>query len=219
MNFVQAKVELVASTPSPLQLIHAALRQSHSYDPDFDPFKRLTDKDIELIHYALSEGHLSAFEHVSFTFKLSGISRTLSHQLVRHRIASYTQQSQRYVVVRDFDVVVPRKVYNNERARAVFEKAMQAAIDAYDEIGRILGENGDTHTLDAARSVLPNATATEIVVTMNVRSLLNFFKWRCTEYAEEEIRTVAEEMFLLCRKVLPDVFRQAAHPSANRRFL
>jgi thymidylate synthase (FAD) len=206
MIFVQAKVRLISLTPSALQLISASLRQCHCYDPDFNPFQSCTDEDIKLIKYALKMGHLSAFEHVVFSFLLTGISRSCSHQLVRHRIASYSQQSQRYVGAGDFDVVMPKMIRDNAEARKVFEKAMKAVEDAYNELEDIFSEDGEVNTRDVARSVLPNATATKIVVTMNVRSLLNFFKLRLGDGAEEEIRQVAGQMLSLCQNILPEVF-------------
>lgn len=134
-------------------------------------------------------------EHVSFTFALGGVSRALTHQLVRHRIASYSQQSQRYVDGSDFDYLIPPEIRKNPESLARFEGIMREIGSAYRDLKGLLEEAGRTGSKanEDARFVLPQATASNIVVTMNCRALLNFFEHRCCRRAQWEIRHVADE--------------------------
>lgn len=127
------------------------------------------------------------------------MSRALTHQLVRHRIASYSQQSQRYVKGSDFKYIIPPTIKINKEAREKFETIMQMLAKEYDELNKII-PNED------ARFILPNAAETKIIVTMNARSLKNFFTKRCCERAQWEIRQLADEMLKLCRKAAPELF-------------
>ena len=163
---------------------------------DSNEIKRFIDKLVSL-------GHESPLEHVSFTFGIEGISRACSHQLVRHRIASYSQKSQRYVSENDFDFVLPDSILNNEEAKSSYDYCMNIIDQTYNELVKIGIEKED------ARMVLPNACETQIIVTMNARSLLNFFKHRCCNRAQWEIREVADEMLRQCKKVAPNLFSNA----------
>jgi thymidylate synthase (FAD) len=148
----------------------------------------------------IREGHESIIEHASLTFEISGISRACSHQLVRHRIASYSQESQRYVDMSDPEFVVPPAIAGNAEAMAVWEQFTQQLTDAYRKL-RALGMRKED-----ARFVLPNATATRIVVTMNFRELRHFFRVRCDPAAQWEIRTLAREMLRQAHALAPSVF-------------
>ena len=222
------KVMLIAHTPEPEKVIATAAKLCYS-SSDIGSLKDgLTDDKVEnFISMLASIGHESPMEHVSFTFGIEGISRACSHQLVRHRIASYSQKSQRYVNENGFEFIVPPEIEAVPEAKAEFERSMEALTESYEKIADILTEK---HTADFisqgqdektaarnarkkanedARFVLPNACETKIVVTMNVRTLFNFFKHRCCNRAQWEIKAVADEMLRLCYEAAPHVFKNA----------
>lgn len=211
------RVELLAHTPEPLALIYAAFRQCYHAGFVADMWPKLLagdisrDKQAEFVDSVTESGHVSPIEHVSFTFAVSGVSRALTHQLVRHRIASYSQQSQRYVDGSDFEHILPPAIAENAAAKERFLACMAEIGDAYRDIKAILEEAGRTGSKanEDARFVLPQAAASRIVLTMNCRSLLNFFEHRCCTRAQWEIRALAENMLSLCREALPVVFRHA----------
>lgn len=140
---------------------------------------------------------------MTFTFAIEGVSRVLTHQLVRHRIASYSQQSQRYVKEHDFETIVPPSIAKNPAAKAKFDALMAEIQDLYNEFtaAGVLAED--------ARYILPNATETKIVCTFNARSLLNFFSLRCCTRAQWEIRALANEMLRQVKDVAPVIFENA----------
>ena len=149
----------------------------------------------------IREGHESIIEHASATFEISGISRACTHQLVRHRLASYSQESQRYVALDNPEFVIPPNIYNSRKATAILENAMRAAAEAYRELITMGFRKED------ARFILPNATATRIIVTMNFRELRHFFTVRLNPAAQWEIRALAREMLFLIHQQAPFVFR------------
>lgn len=217
MAVVHPRVELLAHTPDPLSVIYAAFRQCYHDGFVGDMWPKLMhgevsrEKQSAFVTSVLASGHMSPIEHVSFTFALSGVSRALTHQLVRHRIASYSQQSQRYVDGSDFEYVIPPAIADNPQARFCFEQVMTTIGNAYRELKGLLeadGRKGAAANEDA-RFVLPQAAASNIVVTMNCRALLNFFEHRCCRRAQWEIRSVAGQMLILCRETLPEVFASA----------
>ncbi len=214
---LQANVELLAHTPNPLSVIYVAFRQCYfkgtaeSMWQDIQDGTISEDKQIEFIKKTISSGHESPVEHVNFTFALSNVSRALTHQLVRHRIASFSQQSQRYVDSKDFNFITPPSIAKNPEALAKFNACMDTIANTYEELQSILSK-GDKPTEKAnedARFVLPQAAASNIVVTMNIRTLMNFFDHRCCTRAQWEIRNVANQMLAHCRKVLPEIFDNA----------
>lgn len=216
MAEVQPRVELLAHTPEPLAVIYAAFRQCYHAGFVGDAWPDLTAdgadraRQAAFVRQVLESGHGSPLEHVSFTFGLSGVSRALTHQLVRHRVASYSQQSQRYVDASDFDYILPPAVAANPRARARFEAFMDEAGAAYRDIRALLDADGrGGSSREDARFVLPQAAASNIVVSMNCRALLNFFEHRCCARAQWEIRRAAGMMLALCRDVLPEIFENA----------
>jgi thymidylate synthase (FAD) len=153
----------------------------------------------------LSLGHHSVMEHASYTFSLEGVSRVLTHQLVRHRMASYSQQSQRYVSLDDADYVIPHTISEDERARKRFEELMDRIWEAYSDLSEEV-------PVEDARYVLPNACTTNITVTMNARELWHFFSLRCCNRAQWEIREVADHMLAEVKRVCPVIFRDAGPP-------
>ena len=214
---VQARVELLTHTPNALEALYAAFRQCYHAGYAGDMWPRLLsgetdrEKQAEFVARMLESGHASPIEHVSFTFALSGVSRALTHQLVRHRLASYSQQSQRYVDASRFDYIMPPAIAENEAAKKRFTLFMEEVGSAYRDIKKLLEDEGrvGAKANEDARFVLPQAVQTRIVVTMNCRSLLNFFEQRCCMRAQWEIRAVANNMLDKCREVLPEIFTSA----------
>lgn len=221
MAEVKPRVELLAHTPEPLAVIYAAFRQCYHAGFVGDAWPELTGgadraRQAAFVRQVLESGHGSPLEHVSFSFGLSGVSRALTHQLVRHRIASYSQQSQRYVDASDFDYVLPPALAANPEARERFERFMRDAAAAYRDLRALLEADGrGGSSREDARFVLPQAAASNIVVSMNCRSLLNFFEHRRCARAQWEIRRVAGLMLDLCRGVLPEIF-DSAGPRCER---
>ncbi len=209
------EVVLLSYTQNPVDVIYSAMRQCYSKDFAGDVFeaKDVSSEEKErLIHYVLSCGHESPLEHVNFTFAIEGISRVCSHQLVRHRLASYSQQSQRYVQLDEFEAIIPPSIYQIEEARKLFLDLMDKVKDTYKKLSSILesSASGDIKkAIEDARYVLPGACETKIVVTMNARELLHFFSLRLCLRAQWEIRALAEEMLSLVKSILPSVFEGA----------
>lgn len=219
----ECRVELLSHTPEPLSLIYAAFRQCYHAGFVADMWPRLLageiehQKQAEFVAQVLESGHASPVEHVSFTFAVEGVSRALTHQLVRHRLASYSQQSQRYVDGSNFDYILPPAIARNPAARERFEAFMEEIGSAYRDLKSILEESGrkGTKANEDARFVLPQAAESKIVLTMNCRTLLHFFEERCCMRAQWEIRRMATEMLSLCREALPVIFATAG-PKCDR---
>lgn len=167
------------------------------------PYMDIEDTEYKALRIALKSGHESVIEHCSFTFSIEGISRACSHQLVRHRLASYSQQSQRYVRLSPFGYVIPETVESKDYQRDNFEWAMKVIDKVYNQLIAYGVPEED------ARYVLPNACMTNIVVTMNARELRHFFALRCCNRAQWEIRQLANIMLSLCKEVAPVIFEDA----------
>ncbi|WP_129124745.1 FAD-dependent thymidylate synthase [Geomonas oryzae] len=199
------KVALLQHTPEPELTIALAARLCYS-SADIEALKeKLSGADVKkFLDKIMSLGHQSVLEHASFTFGVDGISRVTSHQLVRHRVASFSQQSQRYVSHKErFAVVTPDSIAGNPEHLKLFEAQVAAVHAAY----AALVEAGVP--AEDARYLLPNATETKIIITMNARELLHFFAVRCCERAQWEIRAMAIEMLRLVKPVAPTVFEKA----------
>ncbi len=207
------KVNLMWHTPNPERVVAMAARLCYSPVGAKDLAENMSDEQVEkLVTKIIGLGHASTMEHVSFTFAIEGISRVLSHQLVRHRIASYSQQSQRYVSEHDFEFITPPSVEGNVEAETKFNNLMAQIKQTYDELVEL-----GVHKEDA-RYCLANATETKIVVTMNARALLNFFSLRCCYRAQWEIRAMADKMLAEVRGVAPLLFKKAG-PSCVTDFV
>lgn len=205
MPQAKPKVELISHTIDPQQVIVAAIRQCYSKVGASD-LKEKTNEETRkrLINQIVKSGHTSTIEHASFTFAIEGISRAATHQLVRHRIASYSQQSQRYVRAgEDFDYILPPSIENDEKSKEVYENTIKTIQKAYRDLIEAGIEKED------ARFLLPNAAETKIVVTMNARSLLHFFEKRLCTRAQWEIRILATKMLALVKPIAPDIFAHA----------
>ena len=218
-------VRLIAHTPEPEKVVAAAAKLCYSDAHITDLLDGLTEEKTAKFLTMLSDlGHASPIEHASFTFGIEGVSRTLLAQITRHRIASFSVQSQRYVREKGFEYVVPPEIDKIPAARAKFIQAMEDDQRTYEELTAVLMEGylkelleqgvpektarskAEKHAIEDARYVLPNACATRIVMTANARSLKNFFRLRCCNRAQWEIRALAEEMYKQVYAVAPTLF-------------
>lgn len=208
------KVKLISMTENPISVIYASCKQCYSANFAGDIFEEAVNdgsslpKQIDFIERIMASGHQSPLEHVNFTFAIEGISRACTHQLVRHRVASYSQQSQRYVKEKDFDYVIPPSIKKDEKLLALFENFMKECQERYNEIvegfkqKNISGEKA----YEDARFILPNSAETKIVLTMNARELIHFFGVRCCSRSQWEIRRLADCMLKMAQEKLPSVF-------------
>lgn len=204
-------VKLVRYTPEPEKTVAMSARLCYSPVGAAELEEKISDEAAaKLVRKLVGMGHASTLEHVSFTFAIEGVSRVLTHQLVRHRLASYSQQSQRYVMERAFETITPPSIAANSEAKAKFDALLKTVQETYNELVDL-----GVHQEDA-RYVLPNAAETKIVVTMNARALLHFFELRCCSRAQWEIRQLAWKMLAEVRQVAPVLFEQAG-PSCDVR--
>jgi thymidylate synthase (FAD) len=198
------EVKLLRYTPEPDKTVAMSARLCYSPIGAAELEEQISDEQAgKLVRKLVTMGHFSTLEHVSFTFAIEGVSRVLTHQLVRHRIASYSQQSQRYVKEHNFATIMPPSISAKPEAKAKFEeinKKIQYLYTEWTEMG-IPAED--------ARYILPNAAETKIVVTMNARALHHFFELRCCSRAQWEIRTLAEKMLVEVKKIAPALFENA----------
>ncbi len=222
------KVELLAHTPEPERIIAAAAKLCYSAVGVDEICEKMTPESCEkFINMLMNLGHESPVEHVTFTFAIEGVSRSLLAQITRHRIASYSVQSQRYVGKENFEYIIPPEIEAVPEAKALFIEAMENDRETYRRLDELLTakheadmvasgmDSAKAHTAaskkahEDARYVLSNACDTKIVMTMNVRSLYNFFSLRCCNRAQWEIRALARQMLRICREVSPILFANA----------
>ena len=253
-KYTKPKVKLLSHTMNPELVIACEGKLCYSKAGVEDLLKKQTPETVErFVRMLVDMGHESPIEHASFTFAIEGVSRALTHQLVRHRIASYSQQSQRYVnLIENFEYITPPAYQGNPILEDIYKKAMEEDAKTYEELVRTslmiraielgLGEKYAKELLDSneefkancpnlveyfkyeqkkeyqkaekqaiedARYVLPNACETKIVVTMNARSLINFFEHRCCDRAQWEIRELAEIMLELTKEVTSILFEKS----------
>ena len=207
------KVQLLSYTKGAEELCAAAAQSCYSDRPASDLLKGMKGKRPDrILENIVGMGHHSVIEHATYTFSVEGVSRALTHQLVRHRVASYSQQSQRYVSMNRADYVVPPSIRENEGAEREFRKLMDRIWEVY----RVLSE---TVEVEDARYVLPNASSTNITITMNARELRHFFSLRCCNRAQWEIRMVADEMLRLAKGVSPSIFKDSGPPCVRGKCL
>lgn len=221
-------VKLIAYTPNPERVVAAAAKLCYSpVGVDRITEKMTYEEAASFVRMLVKIGHLSPIEHASFTFAIEGVSRSLLAQITRHRIASFSVQSQRFVRLDDFNYVIPPEIENDPAANAVFVEAMNRQATEYMSLVGLLQERhaaalvkqgidektaikkAEKMANEDARFVLPNACETKMIVTMNARSLLNFFSLRCCNRAQWEIRELAERMFRLVYWVAPSIFEIA----------
>lgn len=215
MRRTKARVRLIRYTDAPGEVIASAAKLCYAKDTKtiFSQDPGQVEKFVGVLR---DMGHMSPVEHASFTFYIEGVSRAMTHQLVRHRLASYSQRSQRYVRHDGFEYVIPpqfkgKKVKENSAeidAEEYFRETMAYLARRYAKLNEVLGDSGESSNEDA-RYVLPNACETKIFVTMNARALLHFFEERLCLRAQWEIRGVADQMLMLVREVCPSIFKGA----------
>lgn len=215
---MELKVKLIEHTPNPEKVIASAAKLCYS-SVGIDEIERNLEGEAatKFLNMLMSYGHESPIEHVSFTFAVEGVSRSLTHQLVRHRIGSYSQQSQRYVKLNQFEYIIPPEIDKDDNAKQIFIETMKSSQEAYSKLTNILKEkyieNGmdlvsaEKKAIEDARYVFPNACETKIIFTMNARSLINFFKHRCCNRAQWEIRGLADEMLKQVKEIAPILFK------------
>ncbi|MBN2847847.1 MAG: FAD-dependent thymidylate synthase [Coriobacteriia bacterium] len=198
-------VKLLFHTPDPERAIAAAARLCYAPVGAAELLDAMSDEAVRrVLKTIITSGHTSALEHAVYTFAIDGVSRALTHQLVRHRLASYNQQSQRYVTYAEEPCfITPPSIAADPSAADAFAEATAAAFASY----RALVDAGVP--AEDARYLLPNAMETKIVVTMNVRELLHFFELRCCKRAQWEIRVLALAMLGLAEPTAPYIFMDA----------
>ena len=205
------QVELLYHTPDPERAVATAARLCYAPVGASELMESLSEERIhKVLTTILESGHLSTLEHASYTFAIDGVSRALTHQLVRHRLASFNQQSQRYVKFTDgLETIKPQSIADNPRADELFDAMVARTVEAYQEFLE-LGIPAED-----ARYILPNAAETKIVVTMNIRELLHFFNLRCCNRAQWEIRELAWKMLDAVRPTAPFIFAEAGPGCVN----
>jgi thymidylate synthase (FAD) len=204
-------VKLIGFSPYPEKLPAMAAKLTHSKSKPMD-LEKSSDKELNVIlKQVMNLGHNSVIEHTSFSFAISDVSRSLTHQLVRHRIASYAQQSQRYVNLNEPNYVTPPKIAKNKEMKKAYDKTMENIWKEYNKLIDLGIPAEDS------RYILPNATCTNIIVTMNARSLLNFFELRCCLHAQWEIRHLANIMLKEVKKVAPTIFKNAGPACKSKK--
>lgn len=222
------KVSLIAHTPDPERVVAAAAKLCYSKTGASNLFEGLTEeKTASFLDMLSNLGHASPTEHASFTFAIEGVSRALLAQITRHRLASFSVQSQRYVRLEDFNYIIPPEIETDEHSKSLFMWEMTRQANEYLEFVKILQEK-HKHTFieqgmnekeadrkasklanEDARFVLPNACETKMVVTMNARSLNHFFNLRCCNRAQWEVHALADEMLKLVYPIAPHLFASA----------
>ena len=225
------KVTLLSHTPEPERAVAAAAKLCYSASSIDEIREGLTpEKTASFVEMLAEIGHESPIEHASFTFGIEGVSRSLLAQITRHRMASFSVQSQRYVREAQFEYVLPPEIEEIPEAKEVYIKSMERAQADYERLTALLKErhcaaltaagkdpkqaarDAEKRAIEDARFVLPNACTTKLVVTMNARSLYNFFRLRCCRRAQWEIRELATQMLALAREAAPNLFRLAGPP-------
>lgn len=221
-------VELLQYNPDCEKIVAAAAKLCYS-SSEIDGILNGLDKEktVAFIDRLMSMGHESPIEHISFTFGIEGVSRSLLAQFTRHRIASYSVKSQRYVNEGKFEYITPPEIANDPEAKKLFEEAMADDLKKYNEISDILFKKhydkmisdgisekkaknaAEKKAIEDARYILPNACETKMIATFNARSLLNFFNHRCCERAQWEIREMACRMLMLVKEAAPTIFKYA----------
>ena len=228
------EVKLLAYTPQPEKTVACAAKLCYAAADIDTVYEGLTEeKTASFLEMLSSIGHESPIEHASFTFGIQGVSRSLLAQITRHRIASYSVQSQRYVKENAFEFVLPPEIEAIPEAKEEFLRAMEEDQKHYENLTALLKEKhrrellaqgedeksanrkAEKKAIEDARFVLPNACATKMICTMNARSLLNFFTHRCCNRAQWEIRALAVEMLKEVKAVAPHIFEKAGPPACG----
>lgn len=223
------RVTIIQHTPEPEKLVASAAKLCYSPVGVENIMDGLDGEKVDkFLNMLMDLGHESPIEHVSFTFGVEGVSRVLTHQLVRHRVGcSYSQQSQRYVKLEQFEYVIPPEIEKLPAAKQKFISAMKEDQRVYNELVELLMEEhfnrytaegkgekqarsmAEKTAIEDARYVFPNACETKIVFTMSARALMNFLRHRCCNRAQWEIRQMADEMLRQLKGIAPVLFKNA----------
>lgn len=216
----ELKVTLLTHTPEPQKITAAAAKLCYARADIDTVMEGLTpDKVDSFIDMLAGLGHDSPLEHMTFSFGIENVSRSLLAQITRHRMASFSVQSQRYVAENDFEFVTPPQIAENAEASRLYLETMKKITESYNALADMLKTKNiaegmelkaaEKKAIEDARYVLPNACTTKMIVTMNARSLHNFFKLRCCTRAQWEIRELACRMLELVKEVAPNTFKNA----------
>ena len=210
----ELKVKLLRHTADAERLCGTAAQTSTKSGSPSEIFEKISpDVAKRIIKRVTGYGHASIIEHAYFTFSIEGVSRAMTHQLVRHRIASYTQQSQRYVTYNTLEeYVTPKSIVGNAEANKLFSETLEKISETYQKLLKM------GVPMEDARFVLPNAAKTNIIVTMNARELRHFFNLRCCARAQWEMREVAMEMLKQAKKATPALFENSGPSCVEMSF-
>lgn len=227
-SVIPMQVKLISHTANPEQIVAAAAKLCYSDTGTMTLLDDMTEEKADHFVNMLSNiGHESPIEHANFTFAIEGVSRSLLAQITRHRLASFSVQSQRYVKLTNFEYVTPPEIAADSAALTLYNNTIQTCVDAYRKLTDILEEKhyqnflqqgfsekearqkAEKKAIEDARFVLPNASETKMVVTMNARELLHFFRLRCCNRAQWEIRALAKAMLQEAYTVSPSLFANA----------
>ena len=216
MPIVTSKVTLLEYTQNPEKTVATAARLCYSGSGIGTLRDGMSESEVKkLIGKIVKLGHLSCLEHAAFTFGIEGVSRAFLAQITRHRIASFSVQSQRYVSCREMNYILPPPIEElGQAAVKEYERQMETAAAWYKEWQRQLGGEGEAANEDA-RFVLPSAAETKMILTMNARELRHFFALRCCARAQWEIRAVAQKMLAAVQAVAPALFAAAGAPCVS----
>lgn len=217
MEEIRPIVKVISHTPNMETLIASAAKLCYSnsnIDDIYEHNKSNPTDNAEFINKLIDMGHESPLEHATITFGIENVSRALLAQITRHRIATFSVQSQRYVKNTKKEYYTPEEITNNKLAKYIYDECVNNCSDKYNDIVNLLINDGLTEkeAIEKARCVLPNATLTKLLMTMNIRSLHNFFKLRICKRAQKEIRDLALEMLRLSRAIAPSLFINAGAP-------
>lgn len=204
-------VKLINYSPNPEKIIAIAAKMCYS-DKNIDEIiKSLTKSQInKSVKSIINSKHESVIEHTSFTFFIGNISRACMAQLTRHRMASFSVKSQRYVKEDNFKYIIPATIGSDNESKIIFTNMMKLIQNNYNKL--LFNKNIDK---EDSRYLLPNSCTTQLIMTMNARSLMNFFRLRCCYRAQEEIRLVANKMMKECKNVAPLLFKHAGPDCKN----
>ena len=200
-------VEIVKHTPDPERVVAMAARQCYSAGFVMD-FTSTPEQDADLLRRVIGSGHTSILEHAAITVAIKGVSRSLSHQLVRFRVGTvFSQQSQRYTSVGD-EYIIPESIKEKSFLHS-YNHAIKLAYETYEEMIK------EGVPKEDARYVLPNAAPTNLIMTMNARELLHAFNLRCCNRAQWEIRELFNEILRLVKPIAPAIFENAGASCVN----
>ena len=198
MPNAQMSVKLISKPQNILKTVYTACRTCYSALLPQEIFESTDDEEkmLNLIERVISSGHYSTIEHIQLSFAISNVSRACTHQLVRHRHMSFSQKSQRYVKEKgEFDYIIPPQIASNPELKEKFEKHMSEVANLYQEFV------SEGIKAEDARAILPNATASSLVASLNLRELIHLANLRLCTRAQLEIRTLIKKM---CDEVLKE---------------